>query len=71
VGKKVEEHKHPKGSSKKPLKKLTESQPKPNEFTTGSRAAKPNGIAAKGSRLEAWGIGMQEAAGNKKKRRRG
>lgn len=62
------EHQPPKGSSKKPLRKLTEAQPKPNTFTVGSRNAKPNGLAAKGSRLEAWGIGKQEHIRNKRKK---
>lgn len=62
------EHTPPEGSSKKPLRKLTAKQPKPNEFTVGSRNAKPNGLAAKGSRLEAWGIGMHEHTKKKKKR---
>lgn len=47
-------HTHPSGSATAPLKNLTAAQPKPNTFTTGSRNAKPGGIAAKGSQLEAW-----------------
>lgn len=47
-------HQHPEGSSNLKLQGLTNAQPKPNEFTVGSRNAKPNGIAAAGSRLEAW-----------------
>lgn len=52
-------HVHPAGSSSATLPKLTASQPKPNEFTVGSRNAKPGGIAARGSQLEAWAIGRQ------------
>lgn len=47
-------HQHPEGSSNMKLKNLSASQPRPNDFTVGSRNAKPNGIAAAGSRLEAW-----------------
>ena len=47
-------HEHPAGSSTTPLPTLTASQPKPNTFTTGSRNARPGGIAARGSQLEAW-----------------
>lgn len=47
-------HAHPAGSATTALPSLTASQPKPNTFTVGSRNAKPNGIAAKGSQLEAW-----------------
>lgn len=64
------EHVPPAGSSKKPLRKLTEKQPKPNEFTTGSRAARPNGLAAKGSRLESWGIGKQEHIQKKRQKKK-
>ena len=53
------QHEHPAGSSTTPLPKLTANQPKPNTFTTGSRNAKPNGIAARGSQLEAWAMGKQ------------
>lgn len=63
------EHTPPAGSSKKPLKNLTERQPKPNTFTVGSRAAKPNGLAAKGSRLESWGIGKQEHTRKKRQKK--
>lgn len=52
-------HVHPQGSSNATLPSLTASQPKPNEFTVGSRNAKPGGIAARGSQLEAWAIGRQ------------
>lgn len=51
------QHSHPAGSSTAPLPNLTAAQPKPNTFTTGSRNAKPGGIAAKGSQLEAWAMG--------------
>lgn len=68
---KFPEHQPPEGSSKKPLRKLTAKQPKPNEFTTGSRAAKSNGLAAKGSRLEAWGIGKQESVQKKRQKKQG
>lgn len=54
-------HQHPQGSSNLKLDTLTAAQPKPNEFTVGSRAAKPGGIAAKGSQLEAWAISKQQA----------
>lgn len=54
-------HQHPQGSSNLKLGNLTAAQPKPNEFTVGSRAAKPGGIAAKGSQLEAWAISKQQA----------
>lgn len=53
------QHVHPEGSSTAPLPNLTAAQPKPNTFTVGSRNAKPNGIAARGSQLEAWAIGRQ------------
>lgn len=52
-------HTHPAGSSSAVLPSLTASQPKPNTFTVGSRNAKPGGIAARGSQLEAWAIGRQ------------
>jgi hypothetical protein len=52
-------HIHPAGSSTTPLPNLTASQPKPNTFTTGSRNAKPGGIAARGSQLESWAMGKQ------------
>jgi len=54
------QHTHPEGSSTAPLPNLTASQPKPNTFTTGSRNAKPGGIAARGSQLEAWAIGRTQ-----------
>lgn len=54
-------HQHPSGSSNLKLPTLTASQPKPNEFTVGSRAAKPGGIAAKGSQLEAWAQSKTQA----------
>lgn len=50
-------HTPPAGSSTQPLPRLTaaQSQPgRPNEFVVGSRNAKPGGIAAMGSQLEAW-----------------
>jgi hypothetical protein len=53
------QHIHPEGSSIAPLPNLTAAQPKPNEFTVGSRNAKPGGLAARGSQLEAWAIGRQ------------
>lgn len=53
------QHEHPQGSSTAPLPKLTAAQPKPNTFTVGSRNAKPGGLAARGSQLEAWAIGRQ------------
>jgi hypothetical protein len=53
------QHSHPSGSSTTPLPNLTANQPKPNTFTTGSRNAKPGGLAAKGSQLEAWAMGKQ------------
>lgn len=59
VGGSFPQHSHPEGSSTTPLPKLTAAQPKPNEFTTGSRNAKPGGLAAKGSQLESWAIGRQ------------
>lgn len=52
-------HSHPAGSSTAPLPNLTAAQPRPNTFTVGSRNAQPNGIAARGSQLEAWAIGRQ------------
>lgn len=52
-------HSHPEGSSTTPLPNLTAAQPRPNTFTTGSRNARPNGIAARGSQLEAWAAGRQ------------
>jgi hypothetical protein len=54
------QHTHPEGSSQQPLPHLTASQPKPNTFTTGSRNARPGGIAARGSQLEAWAMGRQQ-----------
>lgn len=54
-------HQHPAGSSNMKLESLTAAQPKPNEFTVGSRANKPGGIASKGSQLEAWAISKQKA----------
>jgi hypothetical protein len=54
-------HQHPEGSSHLKLQGLTDSQPRPNEFTVGSRAAKPGGIAARGSQLEAWAISKSSA----------
>ncbi|APC46299.1 hypothetical protein HWB05_gp037 [Streptomyces phage BRock] len=54
-------HQHPQGSSNLKLGNLTAAQPKPNEFTVGSRANKPGGIASKGSQLEAWAISKQQA----------
>jgi len=53
------DHEHPAGSSTTPLPTLTANQPKPNTFTTGSRNAKPGGIAARGSQLESWAMGKQ------------
>src|SRR6267142_1272496 len=47
------------GFSTTPLPTLTANQPKPNTFTTGSRNAKPGGIAARGSQLESWAMGKQ------------
>lgn len=54
-------HQHPDGSSNLKLATLTANQPRTNEFTVGSRAAKPGGIAAKGSQLEAWAISKSNA----------
>lgn len=54
-------HQHPEGSSNLKLQNLTADQPRTNEFTVGSRNAKPNGIAAKGSQLEAWAISKSQA----------
>ncbi len=54
-------HQHPEGSSNLKLQNLTADQPRQNEFTVGSRAAKPGGIAAKGSQLEAWAISKSQA----------
>lgn len=54
-------HEHPEGSSHMKLKGLSEAQPRPNDFTVGSRNVKPGGIAARGSQLEAWGIAKQNA----------
>lgn len=53
------QHAHPEGSSSTPLPNLTAAQPKPNTFIVGSRNAKPGGLAARGSQLEAWAIGRQ------------
>jgi hypothetical protein len=58
-GNRFPQHSHPSGSSTAPLPNLTAAQPKPNTFTTGSRNARPNGIAARGSQLEAWAMGKQ------------
>lgn len=60
TGPQFPQHVHPAGSSTAPLPNLTAAQPKPNTFTTGSRNAQPNGIAARGSQLEAWAIGRQQ-----------
>lgn len=46
-------HVHPEGSSTQILPHLTANQPKPNQFTVGSRNIKGGGIAAMGSQLEA------------------
>lgn len=54
-------HEHPEGSSNLRLNNLSDKQPAPNEFTVGSRANKPGGIASKGSQLEAWAISKQNA----------
>lgn len=54
-------HQHPQGSSNLKLGNLSESQPRPNDFTVGSRNVKPGGIAARGSQLEAWSISKQKA----------
>jgi len=54
-------HQHPEGSSNLKLQSLSAAQPKPNDFTVGSRNAKPGGIAAKGSQLEAWAISKGQA----------
>jgi hypothetical protein len=54
-------HQHPQGSSNLKLQNLSAAQPKPNDFTVGSRANKPGGIASKGSQLEAWAISKQNA----------
>ncbi len=54
-------HQHPEGSSNLKLPTLTANQPRTNEFTVGSRNAKPGGIAARGSQLEAWAISKQKA----------
>ena len=60
TGPQFPQHVHPEGSSTAPLPNLTAAQPKPNVFTTGSRNAKPGGIAARGSQLEAWAMGRQQ-----------
>lgn len=54
-------HQHPQGSSNLKLQNLSAAQPKLNDFTVGSRANKPGGIASKGSQLEAWAISKQNA----------
>lgn len=54
-------HEHPEGSSNLKLANLTADQPRQNEFTVGSRNAKPGGIAARGSQLEAWAISKSSA----------
>lgn len=54
-------HEHPEGSSNLKLQNLTADQPRTNEFTVGSRNAKPGGIAARGSQLEAWAISKSQA----------
>lgn len=54
-------HQHPEGSSNLKLQNLTADQPRQNEFTVGSRNAKPGGIAARGSQLEAWAISKSSA----------
>lgn len=54
-------HQHPEGSSHALLPTLTANQPAPNQFTVGSRRS-TSGIAAAGSRLEAWGQARQRAA---------
>lgn len=46
-------HVHPEGSSNQILPNLTAAQPRPNQFTVGSRNVKGGGIAAMGSQLEA------------------
>lgn len=58
-------HEHPAGASNMILPRLTaaQSEPgKPNEFVVSSRNAKPGGIAAAGSRLEAWAMTKGQAA---------
>lgn len=54
-------HQHPEGSSHALLPTLTANQPAPNQFTVGSRRSS-SGIAAAGSRLEAWGQARQRAS---------
>lgn len=54
-------HQHPEGSSHALLPTLTANQPAPNQFTVGSRRS-TSGVAAAGSRLEAWGQARQRAA---------
>lgn len=54
-------HQHPEGSSNLKLQNLSANQPRTNEFTVGSRNAKPGGIAARGSQLEAWAISKSQA----------
>lgn len=54
-------HQHPEGSSNLKLGNLSAAQPRPNDFTVGSRNVKPGGIAARGSQLESWGIAKQKA----------
>ena len=54
-------HEHPEGSSNLKLGNLSAAQPKPHDFTVGSRNVKPGGIAAKGSQLEAWAISKSQA----------
>lgn len=54
-------HQHPEGSSNLKLQNLTADQPRTNEFTVGSRNAKPGGIAARGSQLEAWAVSKSQA----------
>lgn len=45
-------HVHPEGSSSMVLPRLTAAQPRPNQFTVGSRNIRGGGIAAMGSKLE-------------------
>jgi len=63
-------HEPPEGSSKKVLRRASAKHTvdgRTQEFTVGSRAAEPGGVAAKGSQLEAAGLNMQAAKRKKRK----
>lgn len=58
------QHKEPKGISKQVLPKLSARhtiEGRTQEFTVGSRNAESDGVAAKGSKLEAQAINMQNS----------